>query len=97
MFTTTTELSCGHKVLAVKELGISFVLEDFHTHWHWDRYIQPAEPVLEPLRVISYTVAFLESRVPEDCPQVLKLQKIVDDDAVFASNPTTPGLVPNVQ
>jgi hypothetical protein len=55
VFTTTTGLLRGHEVQEVRELGLSFLPEDFHPHWQWDRYTAPSEPILQPLRVISYT------------------------------------------
>jgi hypothetical protein len=54
VFTATTGLPCGHRVQEAKELGISFLPEDFHLHWYWERYTAPSEPILQPLRVVSY-------------------------------------------
>ena len=31
--------------------------EDFHKHWYWDRYSEPSELVLDPLRVITHTTS----------------------------------------
>jgi hypothetical protein len=74
VFTATTGLPCGHKVQEVKELGISFLPEDFHLHWHWDRYTAPSEPILQPLRVISYTL-LIDPTVLDGYLLALRLQK----------------------
>lgn len=55
VFIAITGLPCGHRVHEAKELRVSFLPGDFHPHWHWDRYIAPLEPLLEPLRVVSYS------------------------------------------
>ena len=31
--------------------------EDFHKHWYWDRYSEPSELILDPLRVITHTTS----------------------------------------
>ena len=49
----TTGLPCAHKVEDTRQLGLQ--PQDFHAHWFWDRYSGLALPILEPLRVISYT------------------------------------------
>jgi hypothetical protein len=49
----TTGLPCAHKVEDTRELGLQ--PQDFYVHWFWDRYSGLAPPILEPLRVISYT------------------------------------------
>jgi hypothetical protein len=53
VYTITTGLPCAHKVEDTRQLGLQ--PQDFHAHWFWDRYQQLAPPILEPLRVISYT------------------------------------------
>ena len=55
VFTATTGLPCAHRVDYIREEGLSLLPDDFHPHWYWDRYSGLPEPLLEPLRVITYT------------------------------------------
>jgi hypothetical protein len=59
VFTTTTGLPCVHRVDDIRYAGDSLRPSDFHGHWHWDRYLDLAEPVLEPLRIVSYSASTL--------------------------------------
>jgi hypothetical protein len=38
VFTTTTGLPCAHKIHEKKSLNLGLTKDDFHPHWHWDRY-----------------------------------------------------------
>jgi hypothetical protein len=52
VFTTTTGLPCAHEIHEKKSLNLGLTKDDFHPHWHWDRYtISPL--ILEPLQIIS--------------------------------------------
>jgi hypothetical protein len=59
VFTTTTGLPCVHTIDKIREDGDSLLPSHFHKYWHWDRYLDLAEPVLEPLRIVSYSASNL--------------------------------------
>jgi hypothetical protein len=59
VFTTTTGLPCAHRVDDRRFEKESLLPSDFHGHWHWDRYLSLQEPILEPLRVVSYSASTL--------------------------------------
>jgi hypothetical protein len=54
VFKRTTGLPCAHRIDDIRYAKESLYPSDFHGHWHWDRYSEPVELVLEPLRVVSY-------------------------------------------
>jgi hypothetical protein len=57
VFKRTTGLPCAHRIDDIQYAKESLYPSDFHGHWHWDRYSEPAELVLEPLRVVSYSAS----------------------------------------
>jgi hypothetical protein len=57
VFKATTGLPCVHRIDDLRYARESLYPSDFHGHWHWDRYSSLAEPVLEPLRIISYSAS----------------------------------------
>jgi hypothetical protein len=57
VFKATTGLPCVHKIDDIRYAKESLYPSDFHRHWHWDRYLSLVEPVLEPLRIISYSAS----------------------------------------
>lgn len=57
VFKRTTGLPCAHKINDIQFAKESLYPSDFHRHWHWDRYLEPTELVLEPLRIVSYSVS----------------------------------------
>jgi hypothetical protein len=57
VFKRTTGLPCAHKINDIQFAKESLYPSDFHRHWHWDRYVSLAEPVLEPLRIVSYSAS----------------------------------------
>jgi hypothetical protein len=57
VFKATTGLPCAHRIDDIRYAKESLYPSDFHRHWHWDRYSSLAEPVLEPLRIISYSAS----------------------------------------
>ena len=59
VFTTTTGLPCAHIIDKIREDGDSLLPSHFHRHWYWDRYLDLVEPVLEPLRIVSYSASTL--------------------------------------
>jgi hypothetical protein len=54
VYTKTWGLPCAHKVQDIISQGISLLPGDFHSHWYWDRTSSLLEPILEPLRTITY-------------------------------------------
>ena len=59
VFKATTGLPCVHRIDDIRYAKESLYPSDFHGHWHWDRYLSLAEPVLEPLRIVSYSASTL--------------------------------------
>ena len=57
VFKRTTGLPCAHRIDDIQYAKESLYPSDFHGHWHWYRYSEPAELVLEPLRVVSYSAS----------------------------------------
>ena len=57
VFKCTTGLPCAHRIDDIRYAKESLYPSDFHGHWHWDRYSEPAELILEPLRVVSYSAS----------------------------------------
>ena len=55
VYTATTGLPCAHRIEDIRGQGGSLLPEDFHKHWYWDRYSEPSELILDPLRVITHT------------------------------------------
>jgi hypothetical protein len=59
VFKTTTGLPYAHRIDDIRYAKESLYPSDFHRHWHWDRYAGLAEPVLDPLRVVSHSASTL--------------------------------------
>jgi hypothetical protein len=57
IYTATTGLPCVHRIEDIRGQGGSLLPEDFHKHWYWDRYSEPSDLILEPLRVITHTTS----------------------------------------
>ena len=57
VYTATTGLPCAHRINDIRVQGGSLLPEDFHKHWYWDRYSEPSELILDPLRVITHTTS----------------------------------------
>jgi hypothetical protein len=57
VFKRTTGLPCAHKINDIQYTGESLYPSDFHGHWHWDRYLDVREPILEPLRIVNYSAS----------------------------------------
>jgi hypothetical protein len=57
VYTATTGLPCAHRIEDIRGQGGSLLPEDFHKHWHWDRYSEPSDLILDPLRVITHTTS----------------------------------------
>ena len=48
---------CSYRINDIRVQGGSLLPEDFHKHWYWDRYSEPSELILDPLRVITHTTS----------------------------------------
>ena len=59
VFKVTTGLPCAHRIDDIRYAGDSLRPSDFHGHWHWDRYLHVQEPILEPMRIVSYSTSIL--------------------------------------
>ncbi|KAJ8103404.1 hypothetical protein POJ06DRAFT_188279, partial [Lipomyces tetrasporus] len=57
IYTATTGLPCAHRIEDIRGQRGSLLPEDFHKHWYWDRYLEPSELTLDPLRVITLTTS----------------------------------------
>jgi hypothetical protein len=64
VYTATTGLPCAHRIEDIRGQGGSLLPEDFHKHWYWDRYSEPSDLILDPLRVITHTTTTSTKRIP---------------------------------
>ena len=55
VYKATTGLPCAHRIEDIRRQGGSLLPEEFHKHWHWDRYSEASELILDPLRVITHS------------------------------------------
>ena len=96
VFRATTGLPCAHRIDDIRGLGVSLLPSDFHLHSHWDRYITPSVPTLEPIRTVTSFEAQRQTTSTKRSLQRLRLLNLKSDDVANVGSLAIPGIVSGV-